>query len=387
MSGPLSGVSRWGRRNRVGVVISVVVLAALGALTAVASGSSVHGGDLDPDNPSPDGARAVARVLDRHGVQVEVVRRAAGLASASIDADSTVLVTGSERLGDSTARQVRALSADAGAIVLPAPALTLSRALGLPRPDRSAPAGDLVQARCDDPLLAGLAVAVRPTDGYSMTGRPSVHGCFPVGRRRPVSLVTRVDGSSTTYLVAADDVFRNGRITDGDNAAVALRLLGQHDHLVWYVPDLRDVPAGDGGSFAAQLPRGLVPGLWLLGAAALATMLWRGRRLGPLVVEPLPVTVKAVESTQGRGRLYRHVRDRDHAAAILRRASAARLLARLRLPGSTGPEQLVRSVAGTTGRDPRAVHDLLVGRAVPRDRDLTRLGNDLAELEKEVHDR
>jgi hypothetical protein len=116
-------------------------------------------------------------------------------------------------------------------------------------------------------------------------------------------------------------------------------------------------------------------------------MLWRGRRLGPLVVEPLPVTVKAVESTQGRGRLYRHVRDREHAAAILRHATAARLLAHLRLPGSTGTDQLVRAVAATTARDPREVHALLVARPVPHDRALTHLATDLAELEKEVHDR
>jgi hypothetical protein len=386
MSGSAGALTGWGRRNRVGIVITLVVLLALGVLTAVASRSSVHGGDLDPDNPSPDGARAVARVLGRHGVQVDVVRRAADLDRATIDGDSTVLVTASERLGDSTARQVRARSAAAGAVVLPAPAVTLSRVLRLPQPARSVPAGDPVRARCDDPLLTGLTVAVRPGEGYPVA-RSSVHGCFPVSGERPVALVARVDGTSPTYLVAADDVFRNGRITDADNAAVALRLLGQHRRLVWYVPDVRDVPAGDGGSVAAQLPRGLVPGLWLVAAATLATMLWRGRRLGPLVVEPLPVTVKAVESTQGRGRLYRHVRDREHAAAILRHATAARLLAQLRLPAATGPDQLVRSVAATTGRDSREVHDLLVARPVDHDRALTRLGADLAGLEKEVHDR
>jgi hypothetical protein len=174
-------------------------------------------------------------------------------------------------------------------------------------------------------------------------------------------------------------------VDESDNAAVALRLLGQRDRLVWYVPDLRDVAAGDTGSLAAQLPRGLVPALWLLGAAVLATMLWRGRRLGPLVVEPLPVVVKAVESTQGRGRLYRRVRDRSHAAEILRDATARRLTARLRLPPGTEPGRLVAAAAEAAGADPEAVRDVLLARPVPDDRTLIRLAADLAALEREVH--
>ena len=124
---------------------------------------------------------------------------------------------------------------------------------------------------------------------------------------------------------------------------------------MWYVPDRPATsPTGDAGSLAAQLPRGLVPALWLVAAAVLATMLWRGRRLGPLVVEPLPVVVKAVESTQGRGRLYRRVRDRTHAASVLRAADRAPARRRrLRLPADTDPRGLVDAVARATGRDPR----------------------------------
>ena len=59
----------------------------------------------------------------------------------------------------------------------------------------------------------------------------------------------------------------NDRVAEADNAAVALRLLGQHDRLVWYVADRRDIAAGDDGvASRAQLPPALVPALWL-GAA------------------------------------------------------------------------------------------------------------------------
>jgi hypothetical protein len=197
--------------------------------------------------------------------------------------------------------------------------------------------------------------------------------------------VVRFGAVPRTYVVAAAALFTNQRVTDADNAAVALRLLGQRDRLVWYVPDLRDVVAGDTGSLAAQLPSGLAPALWLLVFCVLATMLWRGRRLGPLVVEPLPVVVKAVESTRGRGRLYRRVRDRGHAAAILRGAAARRLGSHLGLAPGADLQQVASAVAATTGADPGAVLDLLAGRPVADDRALTRLAADLAALEREVH--
>ena len=199
--------------------------------------------------------------------------------------------------------------------------------------DRGSHAGRVRTTRCS----TGLEVEVGRSAGYHGTGGGPVTGCFPGTGDPSAALVARVDRAVPTYVLGGVDVLTNDRVDDADNAAVALRLLGQGDRLVWYVPDLRDVAAGDAGSLRAQLPGGLVPALWLLAVAVLATMLWRGRRLGPLVVEPLPVVVKAVESTRGRGRLYARVRDRPHAAGILRAATRRRLAARLRLGATTDP--------------------------------------------------
>ncbi|PRC53647.1 hypothetical protein C6A85_52785, partial [Mycobacterium sp. ITM-2017-0098] len=66
-----------------------------------------------------------------------------------------------------------------------------------------------------------------------------------------------------------------------------------------------------------------------LGVALLA--LWRGRRVGPLVAEQLPVVVRASETVEGRGRLYRSRRARDVAAESLRTAARQRMLPRLGL--------------------------------------------------------
>ncbi|MEP7089658.1 MAG: DUF4350 domain-containing protein [Nocardioidaceae bacterium] len=379
----MSAVTDWLRGHRALTAITAAVLVSIVVLSAVTAGSAVHAGDLDPQNPSGNGAQAVARVLEDHGVQVTVVRRAAGLERAAVDGDTTVVVTSPENLGRTTARRLGVRTLRAGALVLAAPGRTLVSALRLPVTPEVPRAGTRVRADCRDALLSGLELEVPATTAYRVEDT-TVTGCFAGGRRNP-ALVVRVDSDTSTYVVGADGLFTNARVDRADNAAAALRLLGQHDRLLWYVPDARDVVAGDTGSLWAELPDGLVPGVLLVGLAVVATMLWRGRRLGALVVEPLPVVVKAVESTQGRGRLYRRVHDREHAAGILRESAARRIVARLRLPRDTPPDRLVQALAAATGSDPRAVHDVLVTRPVPDDRSLTRLAADLAALEREVH--
>ena len=363
------------RRNRGILGVVVAVLATVTVLSVLAVRSAGHRGALDPENPDPDGAQAVARVLAAQGVDVTVVRRAAELDRAAVDADTTLVVTSSDQLGRTTARRLNERAAAAGTLVLPAPVATLRRALDLPVTVGEDRRGG---TDCSDDLLRGLTIEVEDSPGYR-SDDSAVTLCF-------AGLVARIDGTDrpTTYAVGGAGLFANGQVTDADNAAAALRLLGGHDRVVWYVPDPRDVRAGDTGSVADQLPRGLFPGLWLLLAALLATMVWRGRRLGPLVVEPLPVVVKAVESTQGRGRLYHRVRDRSHAAGILRGATRRRLAARLGLPPDAGLDGLAHAVAAATGRDPTTVLDLLDTRPVADDGTLTRLAQDLSALEREV---
>jgi hypothetical protein len=378
----------WARRHRAVLAIGAVVAAALVVLSVLSARSAVHGGALDPQNPSSGGAQAVARVLSAHGVQVSVVRRASELEDEVLDADTTVMVTSTGDLGRSTTRRLREAAGDTGALVLAAPSSSVVSTLRLPIAVERSGSGGRVGANCRDPLLTGLRLDVPASTSYRASGDSTepVTVCFPAPGAAPVSFLVEVGGpASPTYVIGAEQLFTNERVDQGDNAAVALRLLGQHDRLVWYVPDPRDIVVGDTGSLAAQLPAGLGPALWLVLAALLATMLWRGRRLGPLVTEPLPVVVKAVESTQGRGRLYHRVQDRSHAASILRGATARRLAVRLRLPATTDPQRLATAVAAATGQEAQRVLDLLVDAPVPDDRSMTRLAADLAALEKELH--
>jgi hypothetical protein len=111
-------------------------------------------------------------------------------------------------------------------------------------------------------------------------------------------------------------------------------------------------------------------------------LLWRARRLGPVVREPLPVAVRSAETLLGRARLYRRARAADRAAATLRTATLRRLAARLAVPPAAGPEAVAVRVAAATGQDPQQVRQVLLGPAPADERALVRLADDLDHLER-----
>ncbi len=328
---------------------------------------------LDPDNPGTDGARALARVLDDQDIDVRIVRSADDLDGADVDGGTTVLVTSSEQLGESTARRLLD-HASPGQLVVVEPGILAVEALGFTQlPTRVSPGG-AVGAGCDEPALRDLEILV--DSGLAFGGS----GCFPTADGR---LLARP--AARVALLGAGDILTNDQVLRADNAAVALRLLGERPRLVWYVPSFADLVGDDGVSVRSLLPPFLIPALWLLGLATVALMFWRGRRLGPLATEPLPVVVKAIETTQSRGRLYRRVGDRAHAATSLRRAARRAAQSALRLPADD-LAVLVPAVSAHTGRHPDDLTRLLADTApVPAtDSDLIHLASELAALDREV---
>lgn len=368
----------WLRRNRTWVLIGAVVLVLSGLIAFLSDDPTSRTADLDPDNPGRNGAQAVARVLADHGVEVTVARGAGALERLSIDPGTTVLVTSTDQLGRSTVARLRDHAPYSRIIVVePSPGVVRAFRLDLSR--QVLQLDGKVFADCRDDLLGDLRLEVDRAVAYS----GAASSCFPAA-----------DGAlfAQPYpdlaVLGAGDVLSNHEILRADNAAVALRLLGRSHDLVWYVPDAADLPADDAVSLSTLLPDWIEPGLWLGGVAVVALVLWRGRRLGRLVTEPLPVAVKAIETTESRGRLYRKVNDRAHAAGVLRTAARSSLAAQLHLPRRLAerPDDLAAEVARVAGRQRDAVL-ALIGPHSPHpgnDRELITLAQELAELEREV---
>lgn len=365
-------------RVRGWLLVSLAVALALGVAYWSVRDSQEYPGALDPRNPGPDGAQAVARVLDDEGVELTVARSADALEETTVDARTTVVVTGTDGLAPSTLRRLREHAAP-GRLVLVEPPYALLREIDRSLQDATVWDEELA-ADCravDGITLDGLGLEVDRASSYSR------EGCFGTGEDEAVLVA---DPDDDVVYFGAGEAVSNEQVTRADNAAVVLRLLGAEPRLVWYVPDPTDATADDAVTLGSLLPDWIGPGLWLLGLSAVALVLWRVRRLGPLSIEPLPVVVRAAETARSRGRLYRRSGDRAHAAHALRRAASTDLAARVRLDRHASPATVAEAVARHLGRPVAEIDALLTDRTPPpaTDRDLVRLAEELARLRREV---
>jgi len=390
-----------GRWRRARVPLALVAVVALVALLAALPEPRTSATPYAPDNPKPTGARALAQILGRQGVDVQYTRRITDVLAADAPG-TTVAVFGDSVLSDVQLSAIADLESDLVLVDAPWAASQVAGiepASGVPGPSDAL--GELGEdgghddatprpARCDDPdaVAAGEIVA----DG-SLLAPPGALACFPQsddasGTTEPddgAYVVTEAAGRRVAVL-ASGSLLTNAHLVEAGNAALALRVLGRTEHLVWYLPSWQDAWEGEeSDELGATMPPWTGPLLGMLAVVAAVAAVWRGRRLGPLVVEALPVVVRAGETTRGRGRLYRRGRAHGHAAAALRAATASRCAARLGLPRSAAGPDVVLAVARATHRDAHGVDELLYGPPPTTDSDLALLAGRLDDLESEVH--
>ncbi|MEV7972734.1 DUF4350 domain-containing protein [Cellulomonas sp. NPDC089187] len=374
-----------GRWQRWRWVLVAVLVAAVAGVAALLPEPRTSATPLAPDNPTDSGGRALAQVLGDQGVEVEYVRTSAA-AVAAARPGSTLMVTSDLALSRD---QVEALAGTAADLVLlDSPALASAATDGRMSFTTTGPALARHTAQCADPdARAAGAVRAGGAASTGVTGPWSSTLCFPLD-----------DGSHVYGSWSQDDrridligdalLFSNSRVTEEGNAALALRVLGRHDHLVWYIPALDDLgaqPEPGASTVTSLLPPQALP-LGLLSLVVLLTAaIWRGRRLGPVVAERLPVVVRAAETTRGRARLYRRGRAHGHAAAALRAGAADRCARRLGVPSSAAPEHLIDALVRATGRDATTLGALLYGPPPTDDAGLRTLARQLDDLESEVH--
>lgn len=326
---------------------------------------------LDPHDASPAGARALNQLIHDRGVQVQDVTTPAGVAFTSND---TVFVPDPSALG---VGELSVLASSAATVVAVEPGDRELVALGV----KAAPEGrvhDTVAANCSD-LVATTAGTVR-FDGTRYRVRAG-HGCYGPTGERGLVLSRRAAGS--TFVFGSPATFSNDRLADEGDAALALGLLTQRPHLYWVLPQpATHAPADqDDEGLLDLLPDRLLWAVLQLVVAVFVLALWRARRLGPVIAEPLPVIVRAVETVEGRARLLRAARARGTAARSLRDATAARLRDVLALGADAPRVAVVESVSRQTGRPAPEVDRLLYGAEPNDDRALLDLATALADLE------
>jgi hypothetical protein len=370
---------RW-REWRTPIVVSLVVLLAGTAIALLQPPPSAIG-YLSPDDKGPTGTHALADILAARGHDVKTVTTVPAAVGAST-ADSTLVITSPYLL---TVRQLRELGRAPASVVVAEPDQDTLRALA---PQVSLSGGASVGPLAPScPLRA--AILAGPADlggpGLHVTPAASIAQCYPVGGLP--TLVQIRSGGHLLTLLASGAPLANGYLAHQGNAALAINLLSGRGPVIWLVPQFA-LPASGATSgsrpFLDQVPLAA----WLvavqLGLALLLAALWRARRLGPLIIERLPVVVRASETVEGHARLYRSRRARDRVAATLRQAAVARLAPAIGLPPTADPPAVTAALTARSPRDQAEIGALLYGPPPGSDAELVTLASDLDALEGEV---
>ena len=373
--------------NRGLLVIGVLVL--LGALLLALAQSSRQRGFLDPEAVDPSGSAALSTLLDEQGVRVIRTTDAASTASAlrAAEGRATLLVapTGvvSERMADAV-RQVPT----AHVVLVAADAATLTSFAPWASEDGVRESDVEIEPGCDWPIATrtGPLPATGPT--YTST-RGGAVSCW-AGSVLELSRDGADSSSSgrSTTVVGDSSALTNDKLDTSGNAALALNVLGRSDTLVWWLPSPRDplqFPDEDQVGISDLIPGWVSLALLQVSLAVALTVWWRGRRLGRIVLEPLPVVVRSTETVEGRARLYRRSRARGRAADALRVSTTERLRSRLALPRGATVTDVALAAAPRTGRTAPQIAALLAPGTDPTDdAGLTRLAQALDTLENEV---
>lgn len=375
---------RDGRGPRLAFWVAIVLVGLLlAALTAVVqSTDGPASAELDPTSTTASGSKALVRVLEQQGTDVRVVDRADGITGGTVFVD--------DARGALDPAVARRLAREASHVVLVSTGAAPLDAFGLDvEPAAQVGGTETASTRnCDIPAAADARRVSTAGVAYRVPeGDPAPAGttlCAPSGSgdERAYGLVRTTTRGGDVTLVGTTAVFRNDTITTAGNAALALGLLGGEDSLTWYTPTPGTPDAAP--TLGSLAPPWVPSALALLALVAVAAGVWRGRRLGPLVVERMPVVVRAAETTEGRARLAARTRDRTHALDTLRIAAVHRIGRRLGLPRSAHVDDVVRAAARATGIPDTRVGAVLVGGTTPDDRALVAGAAALDELERAV---
>lgn len=352
----------------------------VGVVVAVSQAGNARG-YLDPDAATPAGARALRVLLEEHGIHFSTVG-SSGAALTSASSGDALLVATPDGLSPHQLDQIEQSRADL-VLVDPTPSVLdrLAPWLSVDDSVRTEPR----DAVCD--LRAARQAGRAFTGGLSFGGKTPEGGtltlCYAVNGAATVAQARLASGRVITVLGSGAGL-TNDLLAQEGNAALALNLLGARQNLVWYVAQQVIDETSGTQSLGDLLPPwvGLAVLQLCIGVVVLA--LWRGRRLGPVVEEPLPVVVRAAEATEGRARLYRRGGARDRAAQNLRAAVLARVVPLVGQGRGADPAAVTDAVAARTGRPAAEISALLYGPAPRDDSALVRLASELDVLERMV---
>jgi hypothetical protein len=356
---------------------TVIVLIGLGLVTILAIiGRQPNSAPLDPRNTSPQGAHALSVLLTERGISVTVGTSATGLPS---DATTTVLLSQPDELSRAALQKVAAVRAPE---VLIDPSAAALRVMGLPAsPDAVTPAAEALAPSCSLPAAATAGSARISGDLYAAP--TATQRCYLQQGDAAVFDIVRAN-HFPTLVIGSPSTLSNAHLADEGDAAFALGVLNNRS-VLWVPGSLDAGPVtGSHRGLLNLLPSRLLWATLQLFIVLVVVALWRGRRLGAPVVEPLPVVVRGAETVEGRGRLMQAARSRGLAAQSLRAASLRRISRVLRLGTGEDKAAVLNLVAERSAGSAGDIEAVLYGGDPSDDAALVALAKRLPLLEAAV---
>jgi hypothetical protein len=355
------------------VVLGIIVIAAASTLTTLLTAPR-SGGPMEAASTSPDGAHALVSLLRDQGIDVVEASSIADVEKAARP-DTLLALSESLYLSDDGLQRLAAVPGDRlliDPVALTRNALSPGIRIAMSSTLGGKPDCDMPEANRAGEAQFGVSTI------YEAEGDTALTRCYGG------ALVRYSEGGHTVTVVGSSDFMTNASLLKEGNAALAMNLAGARPRLIWYAPQQFESDSHGGSSLTDLMPERV---WWIVGQLCLAVILvalWLSRRIGPLVAEDLPVVVRASETVEGRGRLYRSRRARDRAAEALRTAALHRVLPRLGLGPNADPTAVVQAIAQRIGGDPNALGHLLFGPSPESDADLVNLANQLDDIERQV---
>lgn len=359
-------------RGWIWLLAAALVIALIMLTVALFTSAATNNRADDPRSVLPSGTSALAQLLSDEGVRVQPADDVETAARQAV-AGTTLVVANADRLRPEQARQL--LVNRPTRVILLRPTTRGLAAFGAAASTAS-PDDGVRAPGCEEPAAqrAGAILLDDARAVYTSSASPAA-ACYP-GDGGAAWL--RTGGVTGSIDLVAGGV-SNADLGEQGNAAFGMNVFGSQPTVVWLMAERQ---AGERPERPTLLPSWWAIGIVQLVVALIVIGIWRGRRLGPIMVEPLPVRVRSSETVVGHGRLYFRIAARDRAAEALR-AGARERLGR-RFGHRTDPDALVTALAQHTGRPAPQVATLLYGPAPTTDEALLAFARALDDLEQEA---
>lgn len=355
-----------------------LVAAGIGLFVLVVGrGGNDNGRYLDPTSTGGSGTKALVDTLREVGADVEVT-------DGDPDRRTNAVLLLVDGLNNERRRALAGWVESGGTLVLADDGSSLNPF----RPQRPSIFGLSVSdldRHCTVPALRPVGKVDVP--GAVLLGpRPPAVGCFKTSDGDAESgawLVTQSVGAGNLVVLGGGSAFTNGNLGHADNGLLAVTLLAPRlSSRVQVYP----LPAPGGGrrTLVDLVSPHVKLALVELAIAFAIYALWRARRLGRPVLEPLPVEIPGSELVVAVGRLFQRSRSRDRAAALVRDGARRRLAGRLGLGPDAPVDDVAAAVAARTSMSVDEVRDVLGGPGPADEAQLVEIARAVETLSREV---